>query len=138
VHAGALRAVLASARRQYSHVVVDVDSAVDSAGDIGLVPDWTTAAAVGIGEADHVVIVVGESRQSQARLWRALPAAVDSMTGRATVVVNRCSDHRRTPAAVAARLGDFLPEASVGWISDRPTPRALAPFVDDIIGVAAR
>lgn len=137
VHPGALRQVLEAARREYERVVVDVDSAVDAGGEIGLVPDWTTATAVGLGGADHVVIVVGEGRIALTRLWRALPAVAAAITCPATVVINRCTD-RRSSSAVAARLGEFLPDASVGWISGGITDAALQPIVEDIVGAGQR
>ncbi|GEM_PF-2156015 len=133
VHPGAMQQVLQTAREQFGHILLDVDSAIDPAGEIGLVPDWTTATAVGLRAADHVVIVVGESQVAQQRLWRSLPAAADLMRGRATVVVNRCTDPRRTTTGLARRLGDFLPEAAVGWIGMQITQRALAPIVDELV-----
>lgn len=131
-HPGALQQVLDAARRDYRHVVVDVDSAVDPAGEIGLVPDWTTATAVSLQAADHVVIVIGESDAAQQRLWRSLPAVADLIRGRATVVVNRCADPRRTTARLAQRLGDHLPEAAVGWVPSRITEQSLAPIVAEV------
>ncbi len=133
VHSGAMQQVLQTARSRFGHILLDVDSAIDPAGEIGLVPDWTTATAVGLRAADHVVIVVGESEIAQQRLWRSLPAAADLMRGRATIVVNRCSDPRRTTTRLARRLGDFLPEAAVGWIGMQITQRALAPIVDELV-----
>lgn len=132
VHPGALQQVLDTASRQFRHVLLDVDSAIDPAGEIGLVPDWTTATAVGLRAADHVVIVVGESDSAQQRLWRSLPAVAEVMRGRATVVINRCTDPRRTTTRLAQRLGDFLPEAAVGWISGPVTEQALRPIVAEV------
>ena len=132
VHPAALQQVLESARRSYPWVVADTDSAVDAAGDIGLVPDWTSATAVTLREADQVLIVIGESDVALARLWRALPAVAELMAGRATVVVNRCSNPRATTAKLAQRLGDYLPEAAVGWIGDRVTEKSLAPIVAEV------
>ena len=131
-HPGALHKMLDLARSRYRHVVVDVDSAVDVAGEIGLVPDWTTATAVCLQAADDVVVVVGESEVSQRRLWRGLPAVADLVRGRTTVVVNRCRDPRRSTAAIAKRLGDYLPEAAVGWIGEPVTEQALAPIIAEL------
>lgn len=136
-HPGALEQVLAAAAAGFRHVVVDVDSAVDPAGEIGLVPDWTTATAVCLQAADEVVIVVGDSDRAMQRLWRSLPAVADLLTGRATVVVNRCSDPRRTTSRLAQRLGDYLPEAAVGWIGARVTEAALAPIVAELAAGAS-
>ncbi len=132
VHPGALQQVLDAARTRYAQVVVDVDSAVDPAGEIGLVPDWTTATAVCLRAADEVVVVIGESEVAQRRLWRSLPAVADILQGRATVVVNRCADPRRTTRRLARRLGDFLPEAAVGWIPGRIDEASLAPIVAEL------
>ncbi|HQR80263.1 MAG TPA: hypothetical protein PLT68_08595 [Actinomycetota bacterium] len=131
-HPGALQQVLDAAAADFRQVVIDVDSAVDPAGEIGLVPDWTTATAVCLQAADDLVIVVGEGEPALRRLWRSLPAVADLLTGRATVVVNRCSDPRRTTARVAQRLGEFLPEAAVGWIGAQVTEAALAPIVAEL------
>jgi Flp pilus assembly CpaE family ATPase len=132
VHPGALHEVVDLAARTHRFVVLDVDSALDPAGEIGLVPDWTTTAAVGLQAADQVLIVVGESELAHQRLWRALPAVVEVMRGRATVVVNRCGNPRRTTAQLAQRLGDFLPEAALGWISQDITDTSLAPIVAEV------
>lgn len=132
VHAGALQQVLSAAVAQYAWVVADTDSAVDAAGEFGLVPDWTTATAVTLQAADQVVIVIGESDLAQRRLWRALPAVAELARGRKTVVVNRCRHPRTAAKRLAQRLGDYVPEASVGWISDRITPRSLAPIVTEV------
>jgi hypothetical protein len=132
VHPGALQQVLDAASRDFRHVLLDVDSAVDAAGEIGLVPDWTTATAVGLRAADHVVIVVGDTDCAQQRLWRSLPAVADVLRGRATVVVNRCADPRRTTAKLASRLGDFLPEAALGWISGPITEASLRHIVAEV------
>jgi Flp pilus assembly CpaE family ATPase len=137
-HPGALNHVLDLARARYRHVVVDVDSAVDGAGEIGLVPDWTTATAVCLQAADDVVVVVGESHVSQLRLWRALPAVADLVRGRTTVVVNRCRDARRSTAAIAQRLGDYLPEAAVGWVGEPLSGQALAPIVAELVAEPRR
>jgi len=132
VHAGALQQVLGAAIAKYTWVVADTDSAVDAAGEFGLVPDWTTATAVTLQAADHVVIVIGESELAQRRLWRALPAVAELTRGPKTVVVNRCRHPRAAAKRLAGRLGDYVPEASVGWISERITPRSLAPIVADV------
>lgn len=132
VHAAALQQVLRAATAGHDWVVADTDSALDAAGEIGLVPDWTTATGVTVQAADHVVIVIGESDLARRRLWRALPSVVDLMTGGTTVVVNRCRNPRATTARLAGRLGDFVPEAAVGWISDRITPKALDPIVAEV------
>jgi hypothetical protein len=137
-HPGALNTILALARSRYRHVVVDVDSAVDVAGEIGLVPDWTTATAVCLQAADDVVVVVGESALSQRRLWRALPAVADLARGRTTVVLNRCQEPGRSTAAIADRLVDYLPEAAVGWIGEPMSERALAPIVAELAAEALR
>ncbi|MEZ5186698.1 MAG: hypothetical protein R2720_13210 [Candidatus Nanopelagicales bacterium] len=137
VHPGALHQVLSQARQEYVHVVIDTDSAVDPAGEIGLVPDWTTAAAVCLQTADHIMIVTGESDLAQERLWRSLPAVAELIRGRAIVVVNRCTDHRRTTARLARRLGDYLPEAAVGWIESRINDASLAPIVAEVAPVPA-
>lgn len=134
VHAGALQEVVRAARRQYAYIVMDVDSALDPAADIGIAPDWTTASAVGLREADEVVVVVGESPLARRRLWRGLPALVQSTSAAATVVVNRCSDPRATTAELAAHLGDHLPEAALGWISGPVTSRSLAPIIKELCG----
>jgi hypothetical protein len=131
-HPGALNHVLDLARARHRFVVADVDSAIDPAGEIGLVPDWTTATAVCLQAADDVVVVVGEGRVAQQRLWRTLPAVADVLRGRATVVVNRCADPRRSTSVLAQRLGEYLPEAAVGWIGDRIDDRALAPIVAEL------
>jgi len=133
VHPGAMQQVLDAARSGFQHVVLDVDSAIDPAGEIGLVPDWTTATAVGLRAADHVVIVVGDSEPAQARLWRSLPAVAEVTRGRTTVVVNRCADPRRTTAHLAGRLGDYLPDAAVGWIGGQITEKALRPIVEEVV-----
>lgn len=132
VHAGALQQVLAAATNQYPWAVADTDSAVDAAGEFGLVPDWTTATAVTLQAADHVVIVLGESDLAQRRLWRALPAVTELVRGRTTVVVNRCHRPRAVAKQLAHRLGEFVPEASVGWISDRITAKSMAPIVAEV------
>lgn len=132
VHAGALHEVLEIARQRYQWAVVDTDSALDTAGDVGLVPDWTTATAGTLREADQVVLVVGETDRALQRLWTALPAVAELTSGRSTIVVNRCSRPRETTAALAQRLGDYLPEAAVGWIRDRITAKALAPIVAEV------
>lgn len=134
VHAGALQEVIRAARGDYEHVVLDLDSALDAGAEIGIVPDWTTATAVGLREADHAVIVTGESDVALQRLWQALPAVAGCLSGRATVVINRCADPRRTTAELAERLGDFLPEAAVGWISTEVTDRSLTPIVEEVCG----
>lgn len=131
-HPGALHHVLDLARSRYRHVVVDVDSAVDVAGEIGLVPDWTTATAVCLQAADDVVVVVGESDLAARRLWRALPAVADLVRGRTTVVVNRCREPHTSTAAIAQRLGDYLPEAAVGWLGEPVSEQALAPIVAEL------
>ncbi len=133
VHPGAMQQLLGPARADYRQVLLDVDSAIDPAGEIGLVPDWTTATAVGLRAADHVVIVVGDSDTAQARLWRSLPAVAEVIRGRTTVVVNRCADPRRTTSRLAGRLGDHLPDAAVGWISGPITERALRPIVEEVV-----
>lgn len=132
VHAGALHEVLDTARRTYAWVVADTDSAVDTAGDLGLVPDWTTATAAAFGGADQMVIVVSESPVALQRLWRALPAVAQLSAGRATVVINQCRKPRETTALLAARLGDYLPDAAVGWVRDRITQKSLAPIVAEV------
>lgn len=132
VHAGALQQVLRAGTEAFDWVVLDTDSAVDAAGELGLVPDWTTATAVSLQAADHLVVVVGESELARRRLWRALPAVAELLHGRTTIVVNRCRRPRPTTSALAARLGDHLPDAAIGWISDRITPRSLAPIVADV------
>lgn len=131
-HPGALHQLLDLARSRFRYVVVDVDSAVDAAGEIGLVPDWTTATAVCLQAADDVVLVVGESEVSHTRLWRSLPAVADLVRGRTTVVVNRCDDPRRATAAIAQKLGDYLPEAAVGWIGEPFSEQDLAPIVAEL------
>ncbi len=133
VHQGALQQVVEAARLTYPWVVADTDSAVDNAGDLGLVPEWTTATMVTLQLADQVVIVIGEAEQAQARLWRALPAVAEVMTGRATVVVNRCRNPRVTTAKLAQRLGDYLPEAAVGWVRDQVTAKSLEPIVAEVM-----
>lgn len=132
VHPGALQQVLDTASGQFRHVLLDVDSAIDPAGEIGLVPDWTTATAFGLRAADHVVIVVGDTDSAQQRLWRSLPAVAEVMRGRATVVINRCTDPRRATTRLAQRLGDYLPQAAVGWISTTITEQALRPIVAEV------
>jgi len=136
VHPGALYQVLDLARSRYRFLVADVDSAVDPAGEIGLVPDWTTASAVCLQAADEILIVVGEGELAQRRLWRHLPAVADLQRGHATVIVNRCTDPRRTTEKFARHLGDYLPEAAVGWIGGPVTDRALAPIVAELAGRA--
>jgi len=131
-HPGALNHVLDLARARHRFVVADVDSAIDPAGEIGLVPDWTTATAVCLQAADDVVVVVGEGPVAQQRLWRTLPAVADVLRGRATVVVNRCTNPRRSTAVLAERLGEYLPEAAVGWIGERIDERSLAPIVAEL------
>lgn len=132
VHPAALHQVLESARTRYAWVVADTDSALDSAGEIGLVPDWTTTTTIAVQEAQHLVIVVGESDAALSRLWRALPAVAEVLTGRATVVVNRCRSPRAVTSRLAASLGDYLPEAAVGWVSDKITAKTLAPIVAEV------
>lgn len=132
VHAGALQQVYAAAGAAFPWVVADTDSAVDAAGEFGLVPDWTTATAVTLHAADHLVVVIGESELAERRLWRALPAVAELVRGRTTVVVNRCRRPRAITARLAGRLGDYVPEAAVGWISDRITPRSMAPIVAEV------
>lgn len=132
VHPAALHQVLEAARKQYPWTVLDTDSALDCAGEIGLVPDWTTTTMIAVQEADHLVIVVGETDAALARLWRALPSVGEVLRGRATVVVNRCRNSRSVTAALAARLGDYLPEAAVGWVSDKITAKSLAPIVAEV------
>jgi Flp pilus assembly CpaE family ATPase len=132
VHPGAFAQVLAPATRRYRHVVVDVDSAVDPGADIGLVPDWTTATMIALASAAHVVIVVGDTPAAQQRLWRSLPGVVETVTGKVTVVINRCEDPRAATTRVAARLGQFLPEAAVGFLSSPLLPRALDPIVSEV------
>jgi hypothetical protein len=138
VHPAALHMVLEQARREHAWVVADTDAAVDSAGEIGLVPDWTTTTTIAMQEAEHLVIVVGESDAALTRLWRALPAVAEILNGRATVVVNRCRNPRRVTSQLAARLGDYLPEAAVGWVSDRITAKTLAPIVAEVCREVAR
>jgi hypothetical protein len=102
-----------------------------------LVPDWTTATGVCLQDADDLVIVVAEGESAEQRLWRSLPAVADLLRGRATVVVNRCRDPKRTTARLARRLGDYLPEAAVGWIGSGITQRSLAPIVQELTGQSA-
>ena len=132
VHPAALNQVLDAALARYHWVVADTDSALDSAGEIGLVPDWTTTTLIAVQEAAHLVIVVGEGDASLTRLWRALPAVAEVLRGRATVVVNRCRNPKQVTSRLAARLGDYLPEAAVGWVSDKISAKALAPIVAEI------
>ena len=132
VHPGAFAQVLATARRRYRHVIVDVDSAVDPGADIGLVPDWTTATMIALGTAQHVVIVVGDTEVAQQRLWRSLPAVVETVTGTVTVVINKCADPRAATARVADRLGQFLPQAAVGFLGDPLRTDALGPIVSEV------
>lgn len=134
VHAGALQEVVRAACRDYDYVVLDLDSALDAGAEIGIVPDWTTASAVGLREADQVVIVAGETALARQRLWQHLPAVARHISRPAIVVINRCTDPRRVTADLAARLGDFLPEAAVGWISGPVTERSLAPIVAEVCG----
>jgi hypothetical protein len=132
VHPAALNLVLDAALARYAWVVADTDSALDSAGEIGLVPDWTTTTMIAVQEAAHLVIVVGESDAALTRLWRALPSVAEVLRGRATVVVNRCRNSRLVTSRLAARLGDYLPEAAVGWVSDKITAKTLAPIVAEV------
>lgn len=132
VHPAALQQVLDLACGRFEWVVADTDSAVDDAGDLGLVPDWTSATMLCLQQADQVVIVTGDSDPSLARLWRALPTVAAATTGRTTVVVNRCRNPRVTTARLAERLGDHLPEAAVGWVKDQITAKSLAPIIAEI------
>lgn len=134
VHAGALRQVLADVRRDRDRVVIDVDSAIDAAGDIGLVPDWTTATAVALAAADHVVVVTGEGPRAEQRLFAALPTLVECTTGPMTVVVNRCTDPQWVRTDFAVRLADYLPDAALGWIAGPVTGKSLAPIVAELNG----
>lgn len=137
VHAAALQQVLDLGRDRYTWVVADTDSALDPAAETGLVPDWTSATAVTLGGADQVVIVVGESDVAQSRLWLAMPAVSEVLQGRATVVINRCSSPRKATAALAARMGDHLPEAAIGWISGEVTVKSLRPIVAEVTRAVA-
>lgn len=132
VHPAALEHVVEAARRSWRWVVADTDPAIDDAGDMGLVPDWTSATTVCLQQAEHVVVVIGESETSLQRLWRSLPVLATVATGRTTVVVNRCRNPRVTTARLAERLGDYLPEAAVGWIRDGITDKSLAPIVAEV------
>lgn len=134
VTAGALRQVIDAARADFDHVLLDLDSAVDPAGEIGLVPDWTTATAVGLSEADHVVIVTGDSPVALRRLWWSLPTVAGLVNCGATVVINRCRNPRRAGKEVVAGLADHLPDCALGWISGPVTAKSLAPIISEIVG----
>lgn len=134
VHAGALRQVVAAAGAQFERVVLDLDSAIDPAGEIGLVPDWTSATSLGLSIADHLLIVTGESPVALQRLWRALPIVANLSAAHKTVVVNRCESPRRTTKEVAARLADLLPGSALGWVSGPVTATTLAPILAEVTG----
>jgi MinD-like ATPase involved in chromosome partitioning or flagellar assembly len=119
----ALEAVMDLARRQYGRVVCDVGSDVyDVAHDLGAgSPRPSTATAVGIDAADHLVLVGSADSVGLARLLRGVDRLVLSASPprRTHVVVNRWRPSAGwSPGDLVRLLGDVAPSVQTSVLPD--------------------